>query len=160
MAPLTFSALIAADPVLFPRFERNEGLIAMTMRRRFQWKDMDEARAYFEPHQFFSRWDSRVLQLYMKHGIQNDGGLVLKCRPVNEAAVYAGSFHASPHTKENLWRIQCPTAFLTGEKSEIAAPAYIQDAIKGISDCRHTVMPKAGHLLLLENPDGTADSYA
>ncbi|KAJ2663351.1 hypothetical protein IWW48_001453 [Coemansia sp. RSA 1200] len=181
MAPLTFSALIITDPVLFTEPNGNDKVREMTMRRRSVWPDLDAAIKYFVPHPFFGSWNKRILDLYIKHGLETvaattavaaDGAaspsmsglqgeqLVLKCRPANEGAVYAGSYHASPHAAHNLWKIQCPTAFLTGEESQLAAPSHIQQLIKPMPDVQHVVMKDAGHLLVLENPDQTADHYA
>ncbi|KAJ2509108.1 hypothetical protein GGI11_005949 [Coemansia sp. RSA 2049] len=184
MAPLTFSALIITDPVLFTEPNGNDKVREMTMRRRSAWPDLDAVIKYFVPHPFFGSWDKRILDLYIKHGLETvaktittttvaaDGAaapsapgsqrkqLVLKCRPANEGAVYAGSYRASPHAAHNLWRIQCPTAFLTGEESQLAAPSHIRRLIKPMPDVQHVVMNDAGHLLVLENPDQTADHYA
>ncbi|KAJ2552530.1 hypothetical protein EV175_003275 [Coemansia sp. RSA 1933] len=162
MSPLTFGALIITDPVLFAEPNRNTEIMAMTMRRRSEWDDLDTANRYFKLHPFFGAWDHRILDLYIKHGLESVGEgqkLGLKCRPANECAVYAGAYHASPHAAHNLWKVQCPTAFLTGEQSHLAAVDHIQRLIEPMPDVRHRVMKNAGHLLVLEQPDQTADHY-
>ncbi|KAJ1747595.1 hypothetical protein LPJ69_006258 [Coemansia sp. RSA 1752] len=163
MSPHTFSGLVATDPVLYRKPTANAKLREITMKRRSTWSDLQSARSYFEPHAFFSLWDSRILDLHIKYGLEtvSDSGeeLVLKCRPSNEAAVYAGVQHASPFTTEHLWKIQCPVAFLTGEKSLICPPNHVEDITKNMSDCVRVVMPDAGHLLVHEDPDATADHY-
>ncbi|KAJ2823530.1 hypothetical protein IWW50_003737 [Coemansia erecta] len=170
--PSTFSALIATDPVLFTRPIRNDRLREMTMKRRCEWPDHRAARDYFVPHAFFGQWDRRILDLHMQYGLEEEptvigggggGGdekkLVLKCRPQNEAAVFAGAFHASPFAADNLWKIQCPVTFLTGETSLLCPPGHIESITKGVRDCQHIVMSGVGHLLVHEDPDRTADHY-
>ncbi|ORX74800.1 alpha/beta-hydrolase [Linderina pennispora] len=155
ISPLTFSGLVIADPVLFNQVElnRNSAIVKMTMGRRAEWKDEEAARKYFEPHPFFKIWDKRILDLHIKHGLEEVGGkLVLKCRPINEAGVFAGAMIASPYATWNIWKVQCPTVFLTGETS--------QPVIKPINDCEHYVMKGRGHLLLHEDPDQTAQYFA
>ncbi|KAJ2655778.1 hypothetical protein IW148_005917 [Coemansia sp. RSA 1199] len=165
MSPHTFAGVVATDPVLFRKPTSNAKLREATMKRRAAWPDLRTARSYFEPHAFFSLWDPRVLDLHIKYGLETvpDGKsgdeLVLKCRPSNEAAVYAGALHASPFATDHLWKIQCPVAFLTGEKSPMCPPTHVQDITKNMSDCVRFVMPNAGHLLVHEDPDATADHY-
>ncbi|KAJ2502863.1 hypothetical protein GGH96_000733 [Coemansia sp. RSA 1972] len=162
MSPHTFAGLVATDPVLFRKPTENAKLREITMKRRAAWSNIQTARSYFEPHAFFSLWDPRILDLHIKHGLEtvfDENKLVLKCRPVNEAAVYAGALHASPFATEHLWKIQCPVAFLTGEKSPMCPPAHVKDITKDIGDCVRVVMPGAGHLLVHEDPDATADHY-
>ncbi|KAJ1722197.1 hypothetical protein LPJ53_003371 [Coemansia erecta] len=161
MSPLTFSSLIITDPVLFSKVTWNKEFVAMTLKRRWQWKDVDEAKAYFEPHPFFRVWDSRALDLHIRYGLEHTSeGLALKCRPNSEAAVFAGAAYASPFATNNLWRVQCPTAFLTGETSQQSPREHIARITAGMRDCRHVVMEGVGHLLVQEDPDRTGDQYA
>ncbi|KAJ1831791.1 hypothetical protein LPJ63_004014, partial [Coemansia sp. RSA 2711] len=124
LEPRTFAALVATDPVLMAKPDGNPTLRDITLKRRFEWADERAARAYFEPHPFFKIWHPRILDLYITHGIERtvESKLVLKCRPVNEAAVYAGAFSASPYATKRLAQVQCPTAFLTGEISGPSPP--------------------------------------
>ncbi|KAJ1798603.1 hypothetical protein LPJ59_002391 [Coemansia sp. RSA 2399] len=167
MSPLTFGALIITDPVLFAEPDNNSKIRELTMRRRSEWPDIDAAKKYFEPHPFFGAWDKRILDLHIRYGLETvqdpvsgKKKLVLKCRPTNEGAVYAGSYHASPHAAHGLWKVQCPTAFLTGEQSHLAGADHIKGLIKPMPDVQHVVMKDTGHLLVLEKPDQTADHYA
>ncbi|KAJ1820674.1 hypothetical protein LPJ56_001270 [Coemansia sp. RSA 2599] len=161
MSPLTFSSLIITDPVLFPKVTWNRDYAKMTLKRRWQWKDEAEAKAYFEPHPFFGIWDKRCLDLHIKHGLESiDDQLVLKCRPNNEAAVFSGAAYASPFATRNLWRVRCPTGFVIGEKSQQSPAKYIGQITADMVDCRLVVLEGLGHLLVQESPDRAADSYA
>ncbi|KAJ1729442.1 hypothetical protein LPJ61_003519, partial [Coemansia biformis] len=165
ISPLSFAAIIATDPVLFTEPNANDEISAMTMKRRAVWDSESAARNYFDSHPFFGAWDARIRGLHIKHGLEpaatadTDERLVLKCRPDNEAAVYRGALHASPFTTSNLWQIQCPTAFLTGELSHLSPPQHIVKITSDMRDCTRVVMPGAGHLLVQEDPDGAADHY-
>ncbi|KAJ1860068.1 hypothetical protein LPJ73_001542 [Coemansia sp. RSA 2703] len=161
MSPLTFASLVITDPVLMSKVAWHPDFVAKTMKRRWQWSDVDQAKEYFESHPFFRIWDARILDLHIRHGLeQTENGLALKCRPNNEAAVYAGAAYASPFATRNLWRVQCPTAFLTGETSQQSPRKHIERITAGMKDCRHIVMEGAGHLLVHEKPDTTAEHYA
>ncbi|KAJ1722198.1 hypothetical protein LPJ53_003372, partial [Coemansia erecta] len=161
ISPLTFDSLIITDPVLHTKAAWHRDYVEKTMRRRWQWKNIDEAKAYFEPHPFFRMWDPRILDLFIHQGLEHtEEGLVLKCRPSNEAAVYAGAAYTSPFATRNLWRVQCPTAFLTGEKSQLSPREHIEKITAGMRDCTHAVMEGVGHLLVQEDPDRTGDQYA
>ncbi|KAJ2649821.1 hypothetical protein IWW40_002832 [Coemansia sp. RSA 1250] len=161
LSPSTFQSLIITDPVLFQKPARNEKLREMTMKRRCEWSSEKDARDYFEPHAFFKLWDKRILDLHIQHGLEHVADKwVLKCRPTNEAAVFAGAFEASPYATNKLPEVKCPTLFLTGETSLPSPPHYIKLITKDMVDCRHVVMDGVGHLLLHEDPDRTADYYA
>ncbi|KAJ2335755.1 hypothetical protein GGI00_001201 [Coemansia sp. RSA 2681] len=163
MAPSSFSALVITDPVLYTGKEQSANNLAkITLKRRYQWDTMQEARQYFSNHPFFRSWDQRIIDLHLKHGLETIDGsesLVLKCRPSNESAVYLGSTHDSPHAAKNLPKVQCPVAFLTGETSDQSPPAHIASITRNMPDCRHVVMQDVGHLLLQQDPDRTADRY-
>ncbi|KAJ2807425.1 hypothetical protein H4R21_000483 [Coemansia helicoidea] len=164
LSPLSFAGIIATDPILYTKPTGLAEVAAITLKRRTEWASESAAREYFAGHPFFGAWDPRIRDLYAAHGLEASGPgaatRILKCRPENEAAVYRGALYASPFATNNLWRIQCPTAFLTGETSHPASPQHIADITRDMADCTHMVMPGAGHLLLHENPDGTADCCA
>ncbi|KAJ2030689.1 hypothetical protein IWW57_001061 [Coemansia sp. S610] len=162
MAPSSFANLIITDPVLHPGNSQSaRDLAKLTLRRRYQWNNIDEARQYFTNHPFFRIWDQRIIGLHLRHGLEqvDDGSFVLKCRPTNESAVYSGSRDDSPHAMQSLFRVQCPVAFLTGDTSEQAPPQHIAKITKDMVDCRHVVMNDVGHLLLHQDPDRTGDWY-
>ncbi|KAJ2733526.1 hypothetical protein IW152_002992 [Coemansia sp. BCRC 34962] len=162
MAPSSFASLIITDPVLHPGNNQSaKDLARLTLKRRYQWNTVEEARQYFTNHPFFRIWDQRIIDLHLRHGLEQveDGLLVLKCRPINESAVYSGSRDDSPHAMHNLSRVQCPVVFLTGETSEQAPPMHIAKITKDMVACRHVVMNNVGHLLLHQDPDRTADWY-
>ncbi|KAJ1895492.1 hypothetical protein LPJ66_004563 [Kickxella alabastrina] len=158
-SPLTFAALVLTDPVLHETMKSEDGFIKTTKKRRWQWDDEKAAQAYFEGHPFFKNWDKRCLDLHIKHGLEEVGGkLVLKCRPTNEAAVFLGATYSSSYATQNLWRVRCPTAFLTGETSLPGPPEYIRAIAQQMPDGCHEVMNGVGHLVVHEDPDRTADN--
>ncbi|KAJ2828297.1 hypothetical protein FBU31_002953 [Coemansia sp. 'formosensis'] len=162
MAPSSFVNLIITDPVLHSGSEQSASALAkITLRRRYQWNTIEEAQQYFNNHPFFRVWDQRIIDLYMRYGLEQieDGSLVLKCRPINESAVYLGSIVDSPHATQNLPNVQCPVAFLTGETSNQTPPDHIAKITENMVNCRCVVMDDVGHLLLHQDPDQTADRY-
>ncbi|KAJ2742127.1 hypothetical protein GGI20_004696 [Coemansia sp. BCRC 34301] len=163
MAPSSFAALVITDPVLRSENDQSASVLAkITLKRRFQWDSMQTARQYFNDHPFFCIWDQRIIDLHLRHGLEQTGdgeSLALKCRPKSESAVYLGSAHDSPYAAQNLSKIRRPVAFLTGEMSEQSPPDHIALITKDMADCRHIVMKDVGHLLLQQDPSQTADRY-
>ncbi|KAJ2865446.1 hypothetical protein GGH94_002215 [Coemansia aciculifera] len=163
MAPSSFANLIITDPVLHSGSDQSANALAkLTLKRRYQWSTAEEARQYFNNHPFFRIWDQRIIDLHLRYGLEQvgeDESLILKCRPSNESAVYSGSRDDSPHAMQNLAKVQCPVAFLTGETSEQSPPTHIARITENMVDCRHVVMDDVGHLLLHQDPDRTADRY-
>ncbi|KAJ1644764.1 hypothetical protein J3B02_002471 [Coemansia erecta] len=161
ICPLTFSCLVATEAILHLRFVQDHAYFAAVRKRRWTWKNEDDAKEYFTSRKFFNSWDKRCLELYIKHGMESvDGKLALKCRPHNEAAVYAGGDYPAMYATLYLWKIRCPTAFLIGGKSVQCPFKYISKITECMPDRRLSVMDNAGHLLVLENPDLAAEKYS
>jgi pimeloyl-ACP methyl ester carboxylesterase len=58
--------------------------------------------------------------------------------------------------KKRLHRVRAPTLLLWGQQDGIIAPAYAQDFAAQIAGARVELLPAAGHLPHLEQPDRTA----
>lgn len=55
--------------------------------------------------------------------------------------------------KKHLYRIKSPTLILWGEKDRMIPPAYADDFARHISNSRMEVVPRWGHLPMLEQPE-------
>ena len=60
--------------------------------------------------------------------------------------------------KRRAYRIKAPTLILWGDQDRLIPPVYAQDFAQLIAGSEVTVMPNAGHLLMLEQSDAFAET--
>jgi len=74
-------------------------------------------------------------------------------------AVIQGDFLAcdSFDVSQRLTEIAIPTLVLAGEKDKLTPPSLSQELARGITGSELTVIPEAGHMMLLEQPDRSDD---
>lgn len=84
--PSLFSSVILCDPVV-PAGEVSWAMLAKgALNRRETWSSREEAKGAFLKKGFYQVWDDRALESFCQHGLKDvEGGVALKCRPVNEA---------------------------------------------------------------------------
>lgn len=54
---------------------------------------------------------------------------------------------------QRLYRIKAKTVLVWGESDRLIPPVYAKHFADGIADCARVMIPEAGHLLTLEQPD-------
>jgi len=160
--PGMFRSLYLFEPVVMtPEWAQGyapENPLAVgARRRRDTFESFDAAFDNFASKLPFSQLDRVALRLYVDHGFsQNiDGTVTLKCRPENEAEVYArGSAHQAFLSLES---VRCPVTIALG--AEDAIPAIfgrpIANALPNGSVDSH---PGLGHFGPLEDPSRIAVS--
>lgn len=57
-------------------------------------------------------------------------------------------------------KVTCPTLLLLGEIDRMTPPAGARDIAARIPEARTVVLPRAGHMLMVEDPDRTIDTLA
>jgi pimeloyl-ACP methyl ester carboxylesterase len=57
-------------------------------------------------------------------------------------------------------RVRCPTLLLLGEADRMCPPAQARALAARIDDQRTVILPRAGHLMMIEQPDATLDALA
>lgn len=57
-------------------------------------------------------------------------------------------------------KVTCPTLLLLGEIDRMTPPAGARDIATRIADARTVILPKAGHMMMVEQPDPTIDALA
>ena len=62
--------------------------------------------------------------------------------------------------KRRAYRIKSPTLILWGEEDSFAPPVYARDFARLIKGSDVTMMPNAGHLLMLEHPESFAETVS
>lgn len=165
--PDLLDAAILLDPVLFSptllltlrAFElsqltrRAHPLARMTLRRRRQWRDRDEALNSLQGRGIFRGWDGEALNSYVDHALQPaDEGLVLKCAPETESAVFTSA-------PRGLWqalaKVRQPLHIIYGE----ASLGFIQrgaDRARRRNSLISAEEVPGGHCFMLENPQSTS----
>ncbi len=131
-------------------------LASRSIRRRSEWKSVDEAEAYLMSKPLFSRWDPEMIRLYLRYGMSSldGGGLALACSPRREASLFMGS------SAENPWPllpgIRCPSLILEGELSENRNFIDLPKAASLMPAATYRLVIGAGHLIPMEMPAETA----
>lgn len=57
-------------------------------------------------------------------------------------------------------KVTCPTLLLLGEIDRMTPPPAARDLATRISDVRTVILPRAGHMMMVEQPDATIDALA
>lgn len=67
-----FTSLILIDPVIqrLPSVQGNYGPAKLSTKRRDRWPSKKDAEAAFKKSKFYQRWDSRVLDKWIEHGLR------------------------------------------------------------------------------------------
>ena len=60
--------------------------------------------------------------------------------------------------KRRAYRIKAPTMIIWGESDRINPPSYAEDFSRLIAGSKITVLPNAGHLMMLERGEAFADA--
>ena len=119
-------------------------------RRRAQFASHEEALAAYASKRAFRGLDPEVLRLYITGGFREvEGGIALKCRPEDEAAVFEG---AREHDAfERLGEVRCPVTVAGGSDSDIPA-SLVELVASRLPQGRAEVLTGKRHLLPFEEP--------
>lgn len=122
--------------------------------RRNSWASNEEALEHFRHKKAFARWDPRVLQDYVAHGLQDlNGKRVLAFDRAIETQIY----NTLPHNLGRLLKahpLRCPAAFIGGRHSvemRQVGMAMTQRITQG-----RVMMLDGSHLFPMEQPLATA----
>jgi pimeloyl-ACP methyl ester carboxylesterase len=153
------AGLILIEPIFFPEdyYRRQAGmeahpLVGKSLRRRNQWADAAEVKAYLKTKPLFANWDDEFLDLYIEHGTveRSDFGLELTCPPPEEAALFLGGTQYDPWPL--LPKVKCPVLVLEGGDSDNREIIDLERAAQTFPEGRFQRLPGAGHLLVMEKP--------
>ena len=120
--------------------------------RQTQWRDLDDARAYFGGKSLMRDFDPRCLDDYIISGTdQTADGLALRYVPQLEANIW----RTIPHNIHTLGQLKVPGAVIGGRSSEYFKPlngAFMKSRL-GMK----LKWTEGGHMYPLERPLETAD---
>ena len=155
--------MVLIEPIFLPDYIYNikmtveqHPLASKSINRRNEWDNIDEAAMYFKNKKLFSRWDSEMLDLYIKYGICSDdrGKLKLTCHPKKEASHFMGGNAFNPWPL--LPKIECPVLVVEGGLSENRTFIDYKKAAALFPKGTYHEMKEAGHLAPMEKPAETA----
>jgi len=164
--PGTFDHLILYEPILRPPGEQPSGVSPMvtgTLKRRCKWSSRDEARSYLAQRGFYKAIDSRVLDAFVAHGINDEGEL--KCTREDEARCYSndgqseksvwGSLSNARSPQVDVWAggssvhlLSLSTAYKSVEEFSRALQAAFPPGAG-----THRVFESRGHFAPLDDPE-------
>jgi pimeloyl-ACP methyl ester carboxylesterase len=166
-APGTFAQIYCYEPVVLPLLEPqppafDHPLALGAARRREIFASKADALAKYSSKAPLSSIDPRVLRAYVEHGFESDpdGSVRLRCRPSDEAMVYA---NATGHFGyRDLPKVRCPVELACGALSsdfgedDLAVLAQRLTSAGGSS--RVTVLDALDHFGPMVRPDLVAAS--
>jgi len=162
--PGTFRALYLYEPVVMPPeytlgHNPDNPLSNGARHRRDTFASVEAAVENYASKLPFSTLHPDALQAYVEHGFAptDDGLITLKCRPENEADVYA---HGSAHQAFlELGSVRCPVTIALGLEESV--PAVFGRAIaENLADAVVESFPPLAHFGPLEDPEFVARSVA
>lgn len=108
----------------------------------------------------FGRWahlgGSRVPGQWMVGA----GLRLLERVPAGALAASLAACNAYQGALDAATKVLCPTLLLLGEIDRMTPPAAARDLATRIVDARTVILPHAGHMMMIEEPDRTTDALA
>ena len=161
--PGTFARLWCYEPIVFPTDEPLEPqhdfpLSEGARRRRAVWPSRDDALASYGSKPPLDVLDTDALRAYVDHGLGDrpDGQVELKCRPDDEAAMYA--MGTANGVYQRLGDVRCPTLVVCGEHTDAIPPWLGEMIVERLPAGRLEVMARVGHFGPMQDPDATVAS--
>ncbi len=153
------SGMILIEPIFLPEIVytsritvEQHPLASKSINRRSGWDSHDEALSYLKNKKLFSRWDTEMLELYLKYGMVtgDGGGLTLACSPRKEASLFMGGNARNPWSL--LEKIICPVLVIEGGASENKLFIDLKKATAMFTRGSYYEVADAGHLIPMEQP--------
>ncbi|HUY20785.1 MAG TPA: alpha/beta hydrolase [Acidimicrobiales bacterium] len=164
--PGTFAGLYCFEPVVYPgdeplapTYARNP-LSASALRRRPRFGSRGEALANFSGKPPFDGLHPEALAAYVDNGFAplDGGGIGLRCRRGDEAAVYAHAFSHDAFARLGL--VRCPVTLACGADTDGFGPDLLAAYAGRLPAATTVVLAGIGHFGPLEDPDAVAGSVA
>lgn len=163
--PGTFAMMYLYEPVVMPPvmatgYQSDNPLSNGARKRRSSFPSKEDALANYQAKPPFSVLHPDALAAYVDYGFtemanpdENGNTVTLKCRPENEAEVYA---HGSAHQAYlSLGEVQCPVTIAVGNETYGPA-AFGPGLVDGLPHGTLRSYPDLAHFGPLENPEKIA----
>jgi pimeloyl-ACP methyl ester carboxylesterase len=145
-----------SDEELEPRYDfpLSEG----ARRRRSVWPSREDALASYGAKPPLEVLQVDALRAYVDYGLRDrsDGQVELKCRPEDEAEMYAMGVANGVYPR--LRDVRCPVVVVCGEHTDAIPPALGEIIVERLPYGRLEVMPGVGHFGPMQDPDSTVES--
>ncbi len=150
---------VLIEPIYLPEFVydmqlsvEQHPLAAKSIKRKHTWESEDELREYLRKKKLFANWDSEMLDLYVRYGMNGTdaGGLTLSCHPRREASLFMGGAHHNPWPL--LRGVTCPVLVVEGGESENREHIDLKKAASLFPRGEYLCVEEAGHLVPMEQP--------
>ena len=153
-----FRAIFCYEPIIAPppprgREPATTPLVAATLRRREAFPSLDAARENYASKPPFKTFTPAALDLYLEGGLEAraDGTVALRCRPAEEASVYAGGFAHDCY--QHLGELNVP---VTIAKAEHGHPLDLDRLPSRLPRSRFHTVRGATHFAPMEEPERLA----
>ena len=130
----------------------------MALRRRVAFASRADALANFSAKAPFDRLAPAVLAAYVDNAFTADegSGIRLRCRPHDEAQVYA---HAFSHAAfAHLGEVACPVTLACGAETDALGPQFMTRYAQRLARPSTVALAGLGHFGPLEDPEAVAAS--
>ncbi|TBU57225.1 Alpha/beta hydrolase family-domain-containing protein [Dichomitus squalens] len=176
---LPFSSVIMVEPPMMTPDIVKHGLeigclpmiraINFAKTRKDIWSSRDEARAWFGTRSPWRRWDQRVFDLFVRHGLhdlptaaypERHEGVTLACTRAQDSAAYT-RFEECYRALDRLTELcaSLPVHAVLGDTLDMV-PAAVHEVCVSEKDGRRMksirTVSGAGHLAVQDNPRGVA----
>lgn len=162
--PGTFAGMYLFEPVVYPgdvplapMFENNP-MSAGALRRRDTFGSRGEAMDNFSSKAPMDSLHPDALAAYVDNGFTPEpgGGIRLRCRREDEAAVYAHGFAHDAY--RHLAEVRCRVTLACGADTDGFGPDLLSLFHARLAGSAMTVLPALGHFGPLEDPAAVAAS--
>jgi len=159
LAPGTFAAIVAIEPIVFPPSygsAKHHPLTEGARRRRRSFPSPQAALESFTDKAVFAAWDLKSLEAYVNCGLIPAGDeWVLACLPEYEAAFFAAS--GSHGAWERLGEVRVPVYVVVGGDSDTHPAEFAAVQTARLGNGRLETVDGTGHFLPMEQPGKVAD---
>lgn len=161
--PGVYPRVWAYEPIVVPSdtpilAAPDNPLSAGARKRRASWPSKEEAIASYGARPPLDALAPAALEAYVDYGLarQPDGSYRLKCRPDDEATIYA--MGASLGLFPRLGEFACPVLVACGEMSRSITPEMGEKIVERLPQASLEIWEHRGHFGPLEDPDHAAES--
>ena len=162
-APGTFARIWGYEPIVFPSDDPvalapDNPMSRRARRRRAVWSSPDEAYRSFSVRPPLEVLAPAALRAYVDHGLRRreDGAYELKCRPEDEAEVYA--MGAANGVYPRLGEVHCPVRVVHGEHTDEIQKTFSTRLVERLPRGELEIARGLGHFGPLEDPAWAARS--
>jgi pimeloyl-ACP methyl ester carboxylesterase len=155
--PGTFASIYCFEPIVLPHkphvpHPEDNRYAAAALHRQETFGSRVDAEAVVSQMRPFSDLHPEALEAYVEHGLVHlpDGSTRLKCRPFDEARVFATA--SSHHGHASLSALQCRLVLAGGRKSRVVPPSVLGELLARLPKGRLELFDELGHFGPLQDP--------